>query len=882
VSTISTTITNNIYYGSGEPYPSPLTITNTGAVISTTAGKTAVRGSGGGTLINYGGIIASGQDSTGVLIGSPGGSVTNTGDIQGYIRGLYIDGAGYVTNSGTILATGTDAGEGVAAIGGGTVTNTGTIINEGATGDGVQLDAGGGTVSNAGLIQAASEAVGMEQSGYVYNKGIIRSTGTNGDAVFQGRGGGTLINRGTIITNAAGGNGVLLDYAGGTVNNSGLIQAYDYGVRMEGAGYVANSGTILSTGGNGRAAVQLATGSTLVNTGSIIANQSDQAGVEVLGSGTVVNSALIEGYFTGLEMSQTGVVINSGVIHSLEPGFIEGQADVMMPYGGTFTNTQAGYINHGVFLNVASDGVGDDSTLVNAGTITGGVVLSSNNSFFGGIEYVGTGTVFDSGTISGDANEPFAVYFGGTNALLALEHGYAFSGAVKAGGTYTHTIELLGSAGADVTVNFNPTSFTNFGTVGFASGSGNYGTLALAGSADIPGTISGFTGLHDVVDLGFISDTLDNATAVLNPLADQLTVTGDNGSTVLQLATGETYPPFQAVPDASGNGTGVEVICFCRDTRILTDHGEVAVENLQTGDRVILHDGRTVPIVWIGEGRVLATRGRRSATTPVIVRKGALADNVPNRDLHVTKAHSLFIDDVLILVEFLVNHRSVVWDDRAEEVSLYHIELETHGVLLANGAPAESYRDDGNRWLFHNANSGWHLPPKPACAPVLTGGPVVDAIWRRLLDRSGPRHGLPMTDDPDLHLLVDGERLDAAWSAGGVFVFSLRRVPDCVRIVSRAAIPQELGVSRDHRSLGVALRRVGVRQAGKLRAVGANDALLADGFHPFEADNGFRWTTGDAVLPGDLFTGFIGPIEIVLTIASTTQYLDEGERLRVA
>ena len=50
-------------------------------------------------------------------------------------------------------------------------------------------------------------------------------------------------------------------------------------------------------------------------------------------------------------------------------------------------------------------------------------------------------------------------------------------------------------------------------------------------------------------------------------------------------------------------------------------------------------------------------------------------------------------------------------------------------MLLANGAPVESYRDDGNRWLFQNTNTGWDLPPKPPCAPVLTGGPTVDAVW---------------------------------------------------------------------------------------------------------------------------------------------------------
>src|SRR6201999_3052108 len=123
---------------------------------------------------------------------------------------------------------------------------------------------------------------------------------------------------------------------------------------------------------------------------------------------------------------------------------------------------------------------------------------------------------------------------------------------------------------------------------------------------------------------------------------------------------------------------------------------------------------------------VLATRGRRGPATPVIVLRGALADNVPRRDLRVTKGHVLLVDGVLIPVEFLVNHHSICWDDRAQEVAVYHVELDRHDVLIANGAPAESYRDDGNRWLFQNANSGWHLPPQGPYAPVLTGGPIVD------------------------------------------------------------------------------------------------------------------------------------------------------------
>ena len=172
-------------------------------------------------------------------------------------------------------------------------------------------------------------------------------------------------------------------------------------------------------------------------------------------------------------------------------------------------------------------------------------------------------------------------------------------------------------------------------------------------------------------------------------------------------------------PDDTATTGVIAVLCFLQGTRIATSSGDLPVERLAVGDLVRTQSGQMRPITWIGVGRVLATRGRRSAATPVIVRKGALGDNIPQRDLHLTKGHALHVDGVLIPVEFLVNHRSILWDDRAQEVAVYHVELDTHDVLIANGAPAESYRDDGNRWLFQNANSGWGLTAEGSvCADI--------------------------------------------------------------------------------------------------------------------------------------------------------------------
>ena len=383
-----------------------------------------------------------------------------------------------------------------------------------------------------------------------------------------------------------------------------------------------------------------------------------------------------------------------------------------------------------------------------------------------------------------------------------------------------------------------------------------FGTLALTQSG---GDIVTGSGSNHVTITGNLTDV--NATLATLTDTDALgrfdTITASGTS-----ALGGTATPFDIV------------VCFLAGTRILTDAGQRPVDDLCIGDRVMTASGVARPIVWIGKGSVASTRGQRTAATPVIVRKGALAENVPNADLRITKAHSLYIDDVLIPVEFLINHRSIEWDYLAQNVTIYHIELETHDILIANGALAESYRDDGNRWLFDNENSGWHLPPQEPFAPVLTGGPVVDAIWRRLLDRAGPRPGLPLTDDPDLHLMVDGVRVDVVRQAGAMHVFALPGAAESVQVVSRAAAPAELGLARDPRMLGVALRRLTIGRATRSLTIEADDPSWTEGFHDFEPVEGLRWTDGNATIPASLLRFFEGPLDLTLHVGGMTRYLE--------
>ena len=74
----------------------------------------------------------------------------------------------------------------------------------------------------------------------------------------------------------------------------------------------------------------------------------------------------------------------------------------------------------------------------------------------------------------------------------------------------------------------------------------------------------------------------------------------------------------------------------------------------------------------------------------------------------------------------------------ATAVTYWHVELDAHDILLAEGLPAESYLDLGSRPWFAGSDAPLHAPdfvPAQApgrCRPVALEGPVVEAERRRL------------------------------------------------------------------------------------------------------------------------------------------------------
>ena len=88
---------------------------------------------------------------------------------------------------------------------------------------------------------------------------------------------------------------------------------------------------------------------------------------------------------------------------------------------------------------------------------------------------------------------------------------------------------------------------------------------------------------------------------------------------------------------------------------------------------------------------------------PVMVKTGAIADNVPSRDLLISPDHALLIDGALIQAGALVNGTSIVRvTDMPKVFTYYHVEVDDHSLILAENAPAETFVDNVDRLNFDN------------------------------------------------------------------------------------------------------------------------------------------------------------------------------------
>ena len=354
-----------------------------------------------------------------------------------------------------------------------------------------------------------------------------------------------------------------------------------------------------------------------------------------------------------------------------------------------------------------------------------------------------SGAVAGTGTLALTAGEttfatgatlatPNLAVAGGATADVAESLTYA--GALGNNGTVqldgANTLELSGTVSGSGKVAFAPTAAATL----------QLDETALPDGQAFANSVAGFSA-GDVIDLRGLAFA-GNTTPTYDSASGTLSVTeGATTDTLILTAPGATS--FALASDGQG-GTDI-FLCFAAGTRIRMASGDIPVEDLRVGDMAVTAAGALRPILWIGSRTVdCAGASVPFEAWPVQVRTGAFGDGLPERDLFLSPGHPVLVgqhldgQEVLVPIMCLINGTSVARVP-VDCVTYWHVELDGHDILLAEGLPAESFLDWGNRPWFESGadhaltNPDFIIPGLDGrCRPVAVDGPLVEAERGRL------------------------------------------------------------------------------------------------------------------------------------------------------
>ncbi len=139
-------------------------------------------------------------------------------------------------------------------------------------------------------------------------------------------------------------------------------------------------------------------------------------------------------------------------------------------------------------------------------------------------------------------------------------------------------------------------------------------------------------------------------------------------------------------------------VSFARGTRVLTaGRGQVPIEKLAVGDRIMTRDHGPQPIRWIGRQTLRAT----GAFAPIVIRKGVLNNTA---DLTLGSNHRLFIyqrrdetgagrPEITVRAGQLVDGENVV-QRPGGFIDYFQLLFDRHEIIYVEGIAAESMLAD--------------------------------------------------------------------------------------------------------------------------------------------------------------------------------------------
>jgi autotransporter passenger strand-loop-strand repeat protein len=381
---------------------------------------------------------------------------------------------------------------------------------------------------------------------------------------------------------------------------------------------------------------------------------------------------------------------------------------------------------------------------VGSGVVSSGLTISAGET----LDVLSGGTV--SGIIVSGGYENVAL--GGVDSGSTVEaggilddYGSATSGVISSGGAVG-----VGSGGA-----LTFATVLNGGTLNVYTSGNDANSFIFGGTENVFGGSAYSDYVSGGGQIGVIGGGTQNYVYIENGGTFNLRSGGilENGRLsaggVLNSGIGQTNIGLQ------NQGGTINPLCFAAGTRIQAERGFVPVEDLVVGESVAAHFAGAAPIVWIGHRTIDCRRhARPEGVWPVRVRAGAFGEGMPLRDVLLSPDHAVFVGEVLVPVRELVDGGMIV-QERVDSVTYYHVELAQHDVLFAEGLPAESYLDTGNRTNFQGEAGVIALHPEFAalawdalgCAPLVLAGPELEAARRMVVrvDEPGWAQGIVAT-----------------------------------------------------------------------------------------------------------------------------------------
>lgn len=340
-------------------------------------------------------------------------------------------------------------------------------------------------------------------------------------------------------------------------------------------------------------------------------------------------------------------------------------------------------------FSVTSQGITLDFSQGTASDPTDGVITSGVNTItFSGIERFALSTGDDI-VIGSTGNDTVQTLFDGNDSADGGLGDDAFAGGL---GNDT----LNGGSGADTLIGDLGDDLLDAGVDGdrdvvvFRDGESNDTILNFDLSESTDGNSVDRLNVSNVTDLD--GDPINSF--------DDVVVTDDgSGNAVLTFPRGDSITLFNVAPtevDEANELNDLGIVCFTPGILITTEQGNLPVEDLRVGDRVLTVDSGFQTIRWVGH-RTLnrAELAANPHLRPIIVRKHAFG-NV--RKMRVSPQHGLYLksDDGGRLIrakhaaEFLGGKYARV-DRHCEEVTYIHVMFDAHQLIFAEGAPSEAF-----------------------------------------------------------------------------------------------------------------------------------------------------------------------------------------------